>query len=212
MAHFEELIIVPGHASFKEEVGLPLAANFQEDSRWALQSFQHGEPPYYIEHIRKALNLVNDRSLLVFSGGKTRKESGQIWSEAKTYDEIAKTFLNYPLGQVALEEYARDSFQNLDLSIRMFEKSQGIRPHLITVVGWTFKEERFQFHAQTLNLQSSFRYAGANNPRPEDLESALVGEAKTLRDFAETPHGDKGILLEKRLSRDPWDEGDPTNY
>jgi hypothetical protein len=45
-----ELIIVPGHAAFKESVTEVPAAP-ERDEYWVLQEFQQGEPPYYIEHI-----------------------------------------------------------------------------------------------------------------------------------------------------------------
>lgn len=200
------LLVVPGHASFKETVNLPLPENFADDTHWALQPFQKGEPPYYVEHIQAGLSNADEETFVVFSGGRTRPESGPQWSEAKTYHEIAKLYPEYDkLAHVALEEYARDSFQNLEFSINAFRSAQGQPPRHIAVVGWEFKRQRFQFHAETLGIPSGdFTYLGVNNPAPEDIEGALRGEAKALEDFHRVPRGDSGILLEKRLSRDPF--------
>ncbi|MDB5180592.1 MAG: hypothetical protein JWO54_350, partial [Candidatus Saccharibacteria bacterium] len=128
-----KLIIVPGHASFKEDVTLPLSAKVDDDSLWALQSFQAGEPGFYIKHIKKGLELTDEDSLLMFSGGRTRAASGKFWSEAKTYSEIAK-LLSTKAPHAVLEEYARDSYQNLDYSLREFKSITGAMPTKVFVV------------------------------------------------------------------------------
>ncbi len=206
------IIIVPGHASFKETTGLPLPKHIEKDSYWVLKDFQYGEPPFYIEHIQKALELASDDSLVVFSGGRTKKESGSLWSEAKTYDEIAKTLPNYPR-HVALEEHARDSFQNLDFSIRKFISLYGEAPTKILIVGWSFKEIRFKIHAEALGIDlTHIEYIGVNNPPQDKMVSALLGESDILKEFLATPLGDSGVLKERRQNRDPFNDGDPKDY
>lgn len=208
-----ELIIVPGHAAFKKDVTLPLKSDYYQDEFWALQEFQKGEPRYYIEHIKSALALADAISIIIFSGGRTRKEAGPIWSEARTYAEIAKTMATESVVGMELEEYARDSFQNLDLSVKKFEKLFGYKPSMIYVVGWKFKEKRFRLHARTLGIHNKdFRYIGVNNPAEEALAAAVSGEAKTIQAFIENPRGDEGALLEKRLQRDPWNDDKSTAY
>lgn len=205
-----DLIIVPGHASFKQTVPLPLPPDYIDDRYWALQPFQRGEPPYYREHIDRALELAGDDSLLVFSGGRTRAESGREWSEARTYDQIARLSPRYSLASVALEEYARDSFQNVDFSIRLFRERQGYDPRMVTVVGWIFKSERFYLHAQALGRGAgTFCYEGVNNPAPADLAGAVAGEQKTIAEFRQSPYGDTGPLRQKRVARDPFGDGNP---
>lgn len=209
----KKLVIVPGHASFKEAVKLPLPANFDHDDYWALQPFQKGEPPFYIEHIKQALAISDPQSLIVFSGGRTRVESGAFWSEAQTYHEIASRISHEHPVNIALETYARDSFQNLDFSVRKFKQHTGCDPEMVYVVGWTFKKDRFDFHAKTLGIQASiFTYIGVNNPIPEDLASALADEQKTLHQFYDDPFGEEGVLLDKRRQRDPYSDGLPTEY
>ncbi len=85
----QDLVLVAGHAAFKSTVtGVP--NDPESDDSWVLQDFQIGEPPFYLEHIRRGVVLAanNPVALLVFSGGRTRHESGP-WSEAKTYHEVA---------------------------------------------------------------------------------------------------------------------------
>jgi hypothetical protein len=206
----KDLIIVPGHASFLAEVQLPLPADIEDDAYWALRDFQKGEPRYYIEHIKKGLELADDDSLLVFSGGRTRLESGQLWSEARTYAEIANTFPNQP-PHVALEEYSRDSLQNLEFSSRKFASLYGHQPLNIYIVGWAFKEERFKRHAEALNIANT-HYIGVNNPPDEKMTDALAGEQRILDDFLETPLGDSGTLQDRRSQRDPFNDGTPKDY
>jgi hypothetical protein len=78
----DKLIVVAGHAVYVGQAQRA-AAN---DNSWVLQDFQNGEPPCYIEHIRFGVELAASQpnSLLVFSGGQTRREAGPK-SEAKSY-------------------------------------------------------------------------------------------------------------------------------
>ena len=82
----ENLIVVAGHAVYVAHDFSRLA----DDTSWYLQSFQKGEPPFYIEHIRRGVELAHGdrKSLLVFSGGQTRYEAGPR-SEAQGYWLVA---------------------------------------------------------------------------------------------------------------------------
>lgn len=183
-----KLIVIPGHAAFKQTVTLPLPSDITQDELWVLQSFQMGEPPFYIEHIKKGIELADQNSLLIVSGGRTRAESGKFWSEAKTYAKIAQSLTSEPL-QLALEEYARDSYQNLKYSVRKFKSLTGVMPEKVQVVGWAFKADRYKFHADTLGISDIFEYIGVNNPDANDLAGAVKGELSTLEAFKTTPLG-----------------------
>lgn len=200
-----ELIIVPGHASFLESVQF-VPTDVADDRHWALQPFQKGEPRYYIEHIQQGTETANKMgALLMFSGGRTRLESGH-WSEAATYLAIAQNEEHDVTMEV--ERYARDSFENLQFSLYQFHRLLGRYPVQTTVVGWGFKKERFEAHAEALGLdKSNFAYVGCNNP--SDLNDAMTGEAKTIAQFLATPFGDQGPLLDKRLARNPFNEVHP---
>lgn len=189
----------------------------EQDRYWVLQSFQQTEPPYYIEHIRKGAELAAEdpSSLLIFSGGRTREEAGH-WSEAATYQAIAEHYKYWQqdgdykslLARVALESFARDSFENLQYSLYRFYQLTGDYPKHITVVGWSFKAPRFDHHRETLGIpESKFTYIGCNNPA--DLPSALKGEEKTLNQFKHDPTGSHSPLADKRAERNPFDEQMP---
>lgn len=198
-----DLIVVAGHAPFQADVSCcptdPLL-----DKHWVLNpNFQLGEPPFYLEHIRCGLELVtsNPASLLLFSGGLTRPNTH--WTEAKTYVSIAKSFAEFSdvdiWDRVDVEEYARDSFENLTFGICRFWQLTGKEPANVRVVSWSFKEERFRFHAKTLRLNNRFEYFGVNDP--DDLDGAKIGESKALKLFFESPEGTSGVLLKKRIER-----------
>lgn len=210
----EKLIVVAGHAAFKDSIET-VPDDPANDAYWVLQSFQRGEPPYYIEHIRKGTELLaeDEASLLMFSGGRTRREAGH-WSEAATYQAIAEHY-NYwthdakkLMARTALELYARDSFQNLQFSLYEFYRLMGKYPGHVTVVGWQFKAARFDHHRATLRIPvEKFTYVGANNP--EDLAGAMKGEEKAVEQFQTDPTGIRSPLGDKRVERNPFNEQDP---
>lgn len=75
--------------------------------------FQRGEPSFYIEHIRAGIDVAgrDPSSLLVFSGGQTRREAGPR-SEAQSYWNLAEHFRWWSTSEVSgrttTEEFARD--------------------------------------------------------------------------------------------------------
>ena len=128
-AKLENLILVAGHAVY-------IADNFDDpenDNGWFLQPFQKGEPPFYIEHIRKSVDIADQdpKSLLVFSGGQTRPQAGPR-SEAQSYWTIADHFGWWRKTNVKLrattEEFARDSYENLLFGICRFFEAVGQYP------------------------------------------------------------------------------------
>ena len=162
----ENLILVAGHAVY---IG-PDFQNPEDDRNWLLQSFQKGEPPFYIEHIRAGVNVgVGDPlSLVVFSGGQTRREAGPR-SEAQSYWALADHFDWWSLVEVpqraTTEEFARDSFENMLFGMCRFKECTGRYPARISVVSWAFKETRFGLHREALRLpESRFNFLGANQP------------------------------------------------
>jgi len=219
-SNLKHLIVVAGHAPFQDSV-TTVPAQPELDKYWVLQSFQIGEPPYYIEHIQAGVELLGQdpSALLLFTGGRTRQEA-KHWSEAATYAAIAKHFgywlphandtqrqnIEERIGQ---ELHSRDSFENLQFSLLRFQQLAGSYPSHISVVGWEFKRERFDLHRQTLGIPpEDFTYIGCNNP--QDLAGAVAGEKKALESFRKDPYGTHGALLAKRLERNPFN--DPIPY
>src|ERR1035438_186363 len=133
----KNLILVAGHAVYTgDDFKDP-----EKDDNWFLQPFQKGEPPFYIEHIRKGVELAEEdrTALLVFSGGQTRLDAGPR-SEAQSYWMVANHFhwwwrTNGQL-RATTEEFARDSFENVLFGLCRFWECIRRKPDTLTVVGW----------------------------------------------------------------------------
>jgi hypothetical protein len=204
--NLEELVLVPGHGVYigKKPDHIPL------DEHWV--GIFPGEGKYYAEHadagVLKTAEL--EKALLIFTGGQTRAPAGPR-SEAMSYWllEDQKNWLDNPdvKKQATTEEYARDSFENVQFGIARFKQCTGEYPKHISVCGWGFKKDRFNFHAETLGILDIFTYIGVNEP--EGVENVRGFEEKTLEDFRQFPRGDQGVLLEKKLKRDPFLRGNP---
>lgn len=212
-------MVVPGHAVYAGSE----AAHCLDDAHWTLLPFQRGEPPCYVEHIRSGVRAAarDEVTLLILSGGQTRAEAGPR-SEARGYWQVARQHRWWNAVDVSrrveTEEYARDSYENLLLSICRFRECTGRYPARIAVVGWEFKRARFELHRVALGL-GRVEYIGVNDP--EDLEAANVGEQQTRVAFSRDPYGarvrpgfdpsrDTPVHLgEKRMARDPFNRPMP---
>lgn len=212
----ENLILVAGHAVY-------IASDFVDptsDNSWFLQDFQRGEPRFYVEHISRGVTLAeaDPRSLLVFSGGQTRRGAGPR-SEGLSYWLIANHFgwwgNSNARHRTTTEEFARDSFENLLFGICRFREAIGRYPQRVTVVGWTFKKNRFDLHRKAIRFpESGFVFEGVNNP--VDVAKAEQGEAKAVADFDADPYGNREsrgetengrfvkYLGDKRKDRNPF--------
>lgn len=204
----DHLVVVAGHAPFRREIRRA-PDDPSRDDPWVLQDFQRGEPRAYLEHIRAGVDAAQSpRTLLVFSGGRTRREAGP-WSEGETYLSIARSQgwvgpgTQMPSERCAVEEYARDSFENLLYSLDLFCRARLAPPRTLTVVSWRFKKERFDLHRQTLRFpKTRYRFLGPNDPT--SVEDARKGEFRTLEAFRESPYGLDGSLAEKKALRNPF--------
>ena len=214
LAACRNLIVVAGHAPFKETV-LSVPAHPEQDDGWVLQSFQHGEPPLYIEHIRRGVELAwNDPdALLMFSGGYTRSEAGLRWSEAATYAAIARHYRWWTEAgandsaqvpeRYGTEDFSRDSFENLLFSLCRFQEITGHYPDRVTVVSWAFKQPRFDFHRAAIRFPAErFCYERCNEPLL--LDAALAGEAVTFSEFKASRYGASPEISAKRARRNPF--------
>jgi hypothetical protein len=202
MPHHKNLIIVACHSVYR---GKEYEDIYSDDS-WYLKDFQKDEPKFYIEHILTGIKLADKDSLsvLIFSGGYTNPSSPGR-SEAMSYYEIAESqeWLDKCSKRVFLEEYARDSFENLLFGVcRYYELAEEL-PEKTTVVSWKFKKARFYFHWNTLSINNyKFEYFGVNNP--EDLNAAMEGERKAIAEFKISPYGIKNNLRRKKQLRNPF--------
>ncbi|MDQ3238963.1 MAG: hypothetical protein M3P33_00425 [bacterium] len=212
LSNIKDLIIVPCHASFKAEVDI-VPVDLGSDANWALFDYQKGEVKFYLEHISKAIEMLEDNkgSLVVFSGSCTRVDGGE-WSEAETYHRIALTECfrrwgmsdpskyNEITSRMRKDVWALDSFENMLGSLCEFKNAIGDNPRHVTVVGWKFKEERIKIHMDALKFpMERFSYVGVNNPI--DMGGAIKGEARAISQFENNIYGAGGNLGEKRRNR-----------
>jgi hypothetical protein len=207
----DKLVLVAGHAIY---VGQDRHGAGTDDS-WILQNYQKGEPPCYIEHIRFGVELAAHlpASLLVFSGGQTRQKAGPR-SEGQSYWTLADQFAWWGNAEVqsraTVEEFARDSFENLLFGIARFRECAGHYPKSIEIVGWEFKRARFDLHRRAVKWPADsgrFRYHGVNNP--PDLAGSLVGESIARAAFELDPFGTEEPLRSKRQRRNPFNQIPP---
>ena len=218
------LIIVPGHAVY----GGTCAADAYDGTKWVgtYSGYRYNdEVMNYVRHVQRGINLAHRdlRSLLVLSGGKTRKATEK--SEAQSYSILAEQLSWFGVPAVKdrtrLEQFATDSFENLLFSVQLFQMLHPKKkyPQRVTVVGLRFKRQRYQLHADAMidNAYKSilpfvFRYDDVNDIPDYVLEGGSgEGEELTRRQFQVCPFGDHGELLLKRRSRDPhgWYDSKP---
>jgi hypothetical protein len=210
------LIIVPGHAVYVGDS----PADAYDGTKWmgTYAGYKYNdEVTNYVGHIQRGI-MLSDRdtkSVLIFSGGKTRK--GTQLSEAESYRNLAIQNSWFGADRVGnktrIEEYATDSFENLLFSIQLFRLLHTTKkyPDKVTVVGLRFKRKRYEMHAETI-IQNQykgippfiFRYDDCNDiPGYVLREGSGEDEELTLKQFRVWPYGDQGDLLKKRQDRDP---------
>ena len=208
-----ELIIVPGHGVCKAGRTSPQFAAL--DASWV--GIYPGEAPFYLAHIIAGIELAmsNPASLLSFSGGQTRAAAGPR-SEAESYRDIARdaawwsdaAFEN----RMLLEEFARDSLENLLFSLALFRRETECWPDKITVVGWRFKADRYDLHRQALEWPSEkFVYLGVNDPAENALPEALAGEQHKLAAVREDLFLAGEEWKKQRERRNPFHRQHPYN-
>lgn len=105
-----------------------------------------------------------------------------------------------------VEEFARDSYENLLFSIARFKEYTSKYPALITVVGFEFKKLRFEnLHRGAIHYPAAqFRYVGIDPPNLSD-KVAETESANAVIPFTSDPHGcTNRLLVSKRRERNPF--------
>jgi hypothetical protein len=195
----EALILVAGHA-------IPYRFDRLDfDEGWHLKHFQAGEGRFYVDHVRRGVELAaqDEGSWLVFAGGQTDQRAGPR-SEGQGYWLIAEHFGWFAKSGVreraTTEEFSVDSFENLLFGLCRFRELEGRYPRRVTVVGWQFKGARFGLHREALRFPAEcFRYNGVGDP--PDLESNLPFEAARRELFRHDPYGRSAEPVAKRAAR-----------
>ncbi|KAH3676023.1 hypothetical protein WICMUC_002319 [Wickerhamomyces mucosus] len=214
-SNIRHLIIVPGHGIFKG------TNEGQNSSDWHLESFQIEGLDHliFIEHIKKGIEILNSdlsNSTLIFTGGQTKFRAGPI-SEALSYYQVAERLgliTDENQNRINLEEYARDSFENVLFSISRFHEIHQNYPQKITIIGFEFKRSRFlDHHLPTLKF-FNVEYIGFDPIPPyEENSKELIEYNSDLKNseyqfavklFQIDPLGIQDKLGGKRLIRNPF--------
>jgi hypothetical protein len=204
------LIIVPGHAIYQT----PSLANgscCNNESCWVLEDYQKGESHIYIQHIMAGIKLAAavPNSILIFAGGQTRANAGPI-SESESYLRVAMELGWNGMKDVAdrafIEEYSRDSFENLLFSICKFNEIQGYYPNKIFLIGFRFKRKRFvDLHRAAISFPiESFHYIAVPSGEHSRLRDTAFDE------YTEDIFGCAETISAKRHKRNPF--GRSHNY
>ncbi|RWR84186.1 Rossmann-like protein alpha/beta/alpha sandwich [Cinnamomum micranthum f. kanehirae] len=212
-ANLHNLVMVAGHSVYTSKS----CGKVDGEDSWFLESYQKhpGQAATFLMHIKEGIGIAakDERALLLFSGGETRKDAGPR-SEAQSYWSVAESqgwFGKQDVKWRSLtEEHARDSFENLLFSVCRFRELTGVYPHNITVVSYDFKEERFaHLHRLAIGFpEARFFYLGTP-ASSSSKEAAIKGEAAVRAQFHEDPYGCVGSLYRKKLARDPFHRSIP---
>ncbi len=195
------LLMLAGHAIY-------------QDGRW--HGGHQNEDQLYETHVRDAFRIFADEGYeaLALSGGRSRPQLADKVSnsEAEGMAEWARTHgFVWPAGDVLVERYGRDSFENLFFSMLLFHQQFGEWPSRVGAVSWKFKALRFYLIACGLQLaEGRFRFFGSGDPAGQPAIEAFAAasvqyDAMIVRGgkIVDPLHRDRRWFGEKRMGRTP---------
>ncbi|KAH7011400.1 hypothetical protein EDB80DRAFT_388317 [Ilyonectria destructans] len=213
------LIVVCGHGIW---LGGP--SHGSDEAEWLIADFQRGETDTFIEHIKAGVKcFADDRagSVLMFSGGPTRKESPL--SEAQSYANIAAKNGYWGLlpsdisdEEIIVEDRALDSYYNVLFTLTLFYTRFHAWPTHMTIVSHGFKKERLvDGHCAAIGFPlERVSFIGIDPPGmaalaaggagSDDKEDAMKGVGMAVGEWRSDPHGRGAGLAGKRAKRNPW--------
>ncbi|KAI0836702.1 hypothetical protein F5Y06DRAFT_298389 [Hypoxylon sp. FL0890] len=207
----EHLIIVCCHGIWLDD-----PTRGHDENEWLIAGFQKGETPTFIEHIKAGLRVLkrDPTSVLMFSGGPTRKETRL--SEARSYANIASANAYFgilseaeAIERISCEERALDSYYNVLFSLVKFWYDYGTWPKKLTIVSHAFKRERLvDCHCGAIGFSlDRVDFVGVDPPGMIDgtNEAAIKGIVEAVTQWKDDPHGKGELLSSKRRKRNPWD-------
>lgn len=204
-----DLLILPCHS-----IWIPNDGDGTTLDEWHLASFQHEGKDWlcFREHILTSISYLktNPTTTLIISGGATKKDAGPV-SEAYSYyllmEKLGGSEFEKIKNRVYLEEYARDSFDNVAFLVCRYYQIHDTCPRNISVVGFEFKRNRFTKHHMPALGITEVEYIG-NTPYSdsseyfEDLEKSEYQHA--VRHFERDWFGMELPLADKRVQRNPF--------
>jgi hypothetical protein len=171
------------------------------------------EDQHYETHVRDAFRIFVDEGYqaLALSGGRSRPQLADRVSnsEAEGMAEWARVHgIVWPSDSVLLEQYGRDSFENLFFSMLCFHRQFGEWPSRVGAVSWKFKALRFYLIACGLRLaEDRFRFFGSGDPSgiEEFAIASVLYDAMIVRngEIVDPLHRDKQWFAAKRMGRTP---------
>ena len=209
LPHLQSLVIVACHSVY---IGTDFS-HPEDQSSWALLDYQKlpGQTESFVQHIQLGVKeaAMDGKSLLLFSGGKTRKDAGPR-AESMGYWMVAEAnnwfgYKNVVKSRAFTEEKSRDSLENIIFSLCRFYELTGRYPEKITIVSYDFKEERFlETHRRAIQWpKNKMKFIGT----PALNKEAIAGEEMTRNMFENDLYGCRGDLAKKRQLRDPFAHG-----
>lgn len=161
--------------------------------------------PIWEAQLRESLKLLasGNFNTLIISGGYTRKEIEK--SEARGMLDWTEDLGLTTKGKIILlEEYARDSLENLLFSTCRFFQFFGEFPEAVGSLTWEFNKGRHEILARKLRLPN-FRVITVGHRE---------GEEKIAKKWAKLAEEDpfyqkQSDSKEKYLRRDPWRQAHP---
>lgn len=215
LTSLDHLIIVPGHAIW---TGTSPERRLDDDE-WILEPYQRGggRVSAFYNHIATGVELAKEdgSSLLVFSGGQTRRTS--TTTEAESYLRLAlasgllsltsTSATEIPVAaRATTEDYALDSFQNLLFSIARFHEYTGRYPERITVVGYEMKRRRFtELHRAAFRWPiERFEYIGIDPDGERALQAQEGERVNGYMPYTLDTYGCHDTLIAKRRQRNPF--------
>ena len=164
MQSWRKLVIVPGYCHLRSG-----ATNYTDPKNWILNKYQMADPineiGYVTSMIRNSLVelMLDERTVVCFSGGFTSEEAGIGSSEAQSYLEVAKMmciqepalFEELDLSRIILDTSSYDSNNNLRGGITAFYDKFGYVPEKITFYVYALKEKRMKLVAEALGISKN---------------------------------------------------------
>lgn len=173
----DSILIVAGHAIWENNRWCGIeSSRFSEDIVDAIES-----------QVETGCRLMGSHSydVLSFSGGHSRPDNDPplLNSEAKGMYDFAEAKGWLPNCGIILEEFARDSFENVFYSLLLFHKEFKAWPTRVGVISMPHKSIRYMLMATGLKIaptQFSFHEVGAVTPIDKNCINEMTNMVKVV--------------------------------